>query len=246
MTDSCSPQHPRASFDGLADRYDEWYESPEGAAVFREEVTCLRSLCPKCRGRWLEVGVGTGRFASEMGIVEGLDPSPKMLERAARRGVRIHAGAAEHLPFPDGAFDGVLMALALCFVQEAAQALRESSRVLRPSGTLLVGIVQAESAWGRLYVEKAAEGHPVYSLATFRTVSETVELAGREGFVLRESASALFWKPGDTPMSEVRIDRHTDVSAGFVALRFQNHGIVHEPAAVPVKSRDDEQRQHGH
>lgn len=240
MDESGSPQHPRAPFDALADRYDEWYESAEGLAVLCEESACLKALCPKCHGRWLEVGVGTGRFALEMGIAEGIDPSLKMLEHAARRGVRTHTGAAEHLPFLDGSFDGVLMALALCFVRDSRQALRESARVLRPSGTLLVGIVPADSSWGRLYAQKAAEGHPAYSLASLRTISETVALAEGAGFVLRASASALLWNPGDMPVSEARIERRTDGGAGFAALRFEHLVNVNDSAPVPVEGRDGE------
>ena len=213
-----------AAFDTLADRYDRWYDSAKGAAISREELACLRLACPERCGRWVEVGVGTGRFASALGIAEGIDPSPKMLERAARRGIRTHLGNAESLPFPNGTFVGTLMALTLCFVQDAGQALRECARVLRPSGTLLLGIVPADSPWGELYARKAAEGHPVYSLATFRTAAETVELAEREDFVLRESASALFWKPGDTAGREPRIRRGAAEGAGFAALRFENGG----------------------
>jgi len=67
-----------ATFDAVADRYDRWYESTEGAVIFREESACLRAICPQCRGRWLEVGVGTGRFASEMGS-RLLKLNPRML-----------------------------------------------------------------------------------------------------------------------------------------------------------------------
>ena len=222
-----------AAFDALAHRYDEWYESAEGAAVFREESACLRAVCPQRQGRWLEVGVGTGRFASDLGIAEGIDPSPRMLEYAARRGIRIYLETAESLPFPNGTFDGVLMALALCFVQDAGQALRQCARVLRPSGTLLLAFVPANSAWSKWYGRKAAEGHPIYSLARFRTVPETVTLAESVGFVLRESAGALFWNPGDTPGREPRIERGAVEGAGFLALRFENRGITHGSGINP-------------
>jgi ubiquinone/menaquinone biosynthesis C-methylase UbiE len=213
-----------AAFDTLARRYDRWYDNAKGAAILHEELACLRLACPERCGRWLEVGVGTGRFASALGIAEGIDPSPKMLEYAVRRGIRTHSGNAESLPFQDGIFDGVLMALTLCFVQDARQTLRECARSLRPSGTLLLGIVPADSPWGELYARKAAEGHRVYSLARFRTVPETVALAEREDFVLRESASALFWKPGDMAGREPRIQRGAAEGSGFAALRFENGG----------------------
>ena len=221
------------AFDRLADRYDGWYDSAEGAVIFRDEVTCLQLLCPERRGRWVEVGVGTGRFASALGIAEGLDPSPKMLDRAAQRGVCTHSGAAEELPFPDRTFDGVLMALTLCFVQDAGQALRECARVLRPSCTLLLGIVPSDNPWGELYARKAAAGHPVYSLARFRTVSETVALAESGGFVLRDSASALFENPGAAQDWNPRVERGTLKGAGFVALRFESCRVRLSEGQVP-------------
>lgn len=214
------------AFDRLAEAYDGWYESSEGAVIFRDEVTCLQILCPERRGHWVEVGVGTGRFASALGIAEGIDPSTKMMEHAAQRGVRTHAGIAEKLPFPGKTFDGVLMALTLCFVQDAGQALRECARILRSSGTLLLGIVPSDSPWGEFYVREAAEGHPIYALARFHTVAETVALAESQGFAFRESASALFENPGTAPDWKPHVERGAVKGAGFVALRFERCGVL--------------------
>jgi ubiquinone/menaquinone biosynthesis C-methylase UbiE len=218
-------------FDKIAEVYDRWYDSAEGAAIFREELACLQLVCPERRGRWVEVGIGTGRFASALGIAEGIDPSAKMLEYAARRAARTHLGSAESLPFPDAAFDGALMALTLCFVADADQALRESFRILRPAGVLLLGIVPADSPWGRAYARKAAEGHPVYALAHFHTLPEIVTLAEGAGFVLRETASALFWMPGEPPHQAARIERGVITGAGFAALRFDKLEDVPEADA---------------
>jgi ubiquinone/menaquinone biosynthesis C-methylase UbiE len=165
------------AFDAIADAYDRWYDTPEGRAIFRAEVVCLRMLCKEFRGRWLEVGVGTGRFASALGVEEGIDPSPRMLDKAARRGIRTYLATAEDLPFQDGAFDGVLMALALCFVSDAERALRECARVLGPSGMLVIGMIPADGPWGRFYICKARKGHLVYSLARFRSASEIFAMA---------------------------------------------------------------------
>lgn len=212
------------AFDRIAEAYDGWYETPEGQAIFDAEASCLRSLCPQFAGRWLEVGVGTGRFASVLGIGEGVDPSPRMLEIAARRGIRIREGCAESLPFLDGWFDGVLAALTLCFVADPAQALRECRRVLCSDGKLLLGIIPADSAWGIEYAEKASKGHPVYALARFRRATEVVTLAEHAGFGLLSGASTLFWNPGDAPKSEPRVTAGIVAGAGFVGLLFKKAG----------------------
>jgi len=212
----------KSAFNTLADRYDRWYETAQGAAAFREEIACLRTVCPRFRGRWLEVGVGTGRFAAELGIAEGLDPSTTMLRHAAGRGVRVFEGRAEEIPFPDDTFDGILLALSLCFVRDADAALSECARVLRPSGTLLLGIVPAMSPWGGFYARKAAEGHPIYSLAMFRTLAETTAFAEKRGFGLCASASGLLWSPDGLPDAEPCVEPCGKESAGFAALRFKH------------------------
>jgi len=98
------------AFDPIAVSYDQWYDSREGRIIFGAELGCFRQLCGSCLGRWLEVGVGTGRFASSLGIGEGIDPSPRMLEIESKRGIRSYGRRAEALPFPDDAFDGILLA----------------------------------------------------------------------------------------------------------------------------------------
>lgn len=116
--------------------------------IFSTELKCLRSLSGRFHGRWLEVGVGTGRFAANLGATEGIDVSPRMLSIAAGRGIKVCEGRAEALPFPDRSFDGILMVLTLCFVAYPMQAIRECRRVLRSEGRLLLGIVPADSPLG--------------------------------------------------------------------------------------------------
>jgi SAM-dependent methyltransferase len=207
------------AFDRMAEAYDRWYETPEGRALFDAELQCLRSLRGQGRGRWLEVGVGTGRFARSLGIAEGIDPAPRMLEIAASRGIQVHEGSAEGLPFAAGSFDGVLMALTLCFVENAARALRECRRVLRPDGRLLLGTLPADGPWGREYLEKGSRGHPVYALGHFRTAAEIVELCQGAGFGLVDAASTLFWNPGEEP--QPRAEKGVVSNAGFVGFLFE-------------------------
>jgi ubiquinone/menaquinone biosynthesis C-methylase UbiE len=211
-------------FDDIAEAYDRWYDEPEGRAILKAELACLRRAAGGFDGRWLEVGVGTGRFASNLGIGEGVDPSGEMLRLASVRGIQATPGKAESLSHGNDEFDGVLMALALCFILDAKQALRECWRVLLPAGTLLLGVVPADSPWGEAYEEKKATGHPVYRHAVFRTTTETIQLAEEAGFVLQQTASTLFSPPDGAPENDPRVKNGNDRSAGFVALRFMKNG----------------------
>ena len=213
------------AFDPIAESYDRWYDSPEGRIIFKAELSCLRMLCGQCPGRWLEVGVGTGRFASSLGIGEGIDPSPRMLEFAARRGIRTYEGLSEALPFPDGTFDGVLLAAALCFIEDPGQALRECHRILTPDGRLLLGDIPADSPWGRAYTKKGSEARSVYSHAKFHTSSEIAALVECAGFALQGAVSTLFWVPGVTPEDEPLIKPGMVPEAGFLGLLFTKKGI---------------------
>ncbi|MFZ5979157.1 MAG: class I SAM-dependent methyltransferase [Candidatus Zixiibacteriota bacterium] len=215
-----------SSFDSIAEKYDRWFESPEGQAIFATELDCLRSLCPEFRGRWIEIGVGTGRFASALGIQEGIDPSSPMLAIAEKRGIRVTPGSAENLPFQESAFNGILLALALCFVNNAERTLSECHRILIPSGRLLLGIIPADGPWGREYIAKARGGHSVYSQARFRTVAETLESAKSHGFKLTASASALFWPPHQKPPPQPDVTAGIVADAGFLGLLFERKSDI--------------------
>jgi ubiquinone/menaquinone biosynthesis C-methylase UbiE len=47
--------------------------------------------------------------------------------------VKVVDGTAEHLPFPDAAFNTVVASLVLCTIPDLAQTLAEARRVLRPA-----------------------------------------------------------------------------------------------------------------
>jgi ubiquinone/menaquinone biosynthesis C-methylase UbiE len=215
-----------APFDALANDYDAWYDEPVGRAILAAELDCLRRLVGTCHGRWLEVGVGSGRFAAGLEIGEGIDPAANMLQLAARRGVRTYLGTADNLPFPDGSLDGILLALTMCFIDDPAEALRECRRVLTVNGVLLVGIVPADSPWGLLYARKKAKGHRIYASATFRTVQQTVDLVEAAGLRLRNAASTLLRNPDEPVESPPRVEDDADHRAGFVALAFAVHATA--------------------
>ncbi len=208
-------------FDTIANAYDQWYDTPKGRAIFRAELACLGSLHDTGYEGWLEVGVGTGCFAHSLGISSGIDPSPQMLAMAAGRGINTCEGCAEYLPFPAASFNGILLALTLCFIEAPEQALKECRRVLRPAGRLLVGIVPVDSPWGRAYSARAERKHTVYSAGQFRTAAHMEALARDAGFQLVHAQSTLFWKPGQAPEARPRIETGIIPEAGFLGLLFR-------------------------
>lgn len=221
-------------FDNLAEPYDRWYDQPAGRAIFRAELACLRALCPGAFDGWIEVGAGAGRFAQALDIRFALDPSASMLALAAKRGVHACLGEAGRRPFARESFNGVLLAMALCFIDDATSALRECCRILRGGGCLLLGTVTAESAWGRAYKKKADRGHPIYSCARFRTLPETVALAEQADFTLCGMAGTLYWKPGAKPDPVPRIERQSVAGAGFVALLLEKSEARADPLVARI------------
>ena len=206
-------------FEVYADDYDRWFDSPGGRSIFLDEVSCLRELVPKVKGRWLEIGVGTGRFAEALGIREGLDPSEAVLKRAAKRGVHTRRARGEALPYPDCTFDGLLMVTTICFLSDPQQTLRECFRVLKDDRCLIVGFVPSDSSWGRVYTEKAREGHRFYSVARFYTRDQIVGLATQTGLVLDTAQSCLFSRNGKLE-ADSSLQENLSADAGFVALKF--------------------------
>ncbi len=206
-------------FDTEASRYDEWFNSPDGRVIFAQEVACLRGLLGKTVGRWLEIGVGTGRFAQALGIGEGIDPSSAILSYASSRGIRTQLGYGENLPYSENSFDGVLMVVTICFLADPVKAFEECRRVLKEEGRLIVGLVPADSPWGELYVRKGSEGHIFYSSAKFYTCEEVIGIADATGFIFAGARSCLLTSP-DEPATDLSIRKGVVTGAGFVALQF--------------------------
>ena len=79
-------------FENLAGRYDAWFDSPKGRKIFAAETHAVRDLLEEMPRPWLDVGVGTGRFAQALGVDDGIDPSLEVLKIAAHRNIKIWLG----------------------------------------------------------------------------------------------------------------------------------------------------------
>jgi len=201
-------------FEALTARYDAWFERHQLA--YLSELKALRALLPEGPFSGLEVGVGTGRFASALGIWVGVDPANKCLKLARERGVEAILAIGEALPFREGAFDVVLMVVTFCFLADPEAALSEGHRVLKPEGRLLVGIIDRESKLGVLYTRKKAEGCPFYRDAVFYTPAEVVGMLKEHGFLVKKVVQTLFKLPWE--LNEVEEPEEGYGRGSFVAI----------------------------
>ena len=175
-------------FDRLTERYDHWFERHADAYV--AELLAVRALLP-LGGESLEVGVGTGRFAGPLGVGWGIDPATAVLPYARQRGVVPVRGTAEALPFTAASFDSVLVVTTVCFVDSVAKHLAEVRRVLKPGGSLLVGLIDRDSPLGRVYRQRQAES-PFYAPAHFLSSAELGEALAAAGLQADAWAQTLF------------------------------------------------------
>ncbi len=85
-------------------------------------------------------GIGTyvGRIAQYASYVAGIDIDYEYVAVGARTLPNLAVAAAEALPFPDGAFDVVLLHEVLEHVHDDRQAVHEAWRVLGPGGRIVI------------------------------------------------------------------------------------------------------------
>jgi ubiquinone/menaquinone biosynthesis C-methylase UbiE len=105
-------------------------------------------MVPRAAGEVMELGAGTGmNFAlydpARVRSVVAVEPDPYMLRRAVPRAeaapvpVTLVDADGAALPFEDASFDDVVCTWVLCTIPDAAAAVAEVRRVLRPGGRLL-------------------------------------------------------------------------------------------------------------
>ncbi|GAG27255.1 unnamed protein product, partial [marine sediment metagenome] len=147
-------------------KYDSWYDRNKFA--YLSEIKAIKKVLPK-KGRGLEIGVGTGRFAAPLKITIGIDPSKEMIEIARKRGVDARLGTGEKLPFRNTTFDYVAIIITICFVEDPLRVLKETRRVLKKNGKIIVGIIDKDSFLGKFYRKKKSI---FYKEANFFSVKE--------------------------------------------------------------------------
>jgi SAM-dependent methyltransferase len=156
--------------------------------------------------RVLDVGCGTGvsltdlaRAVAPGGAVTGLDHAPALLEEARQRVdaagigamVRLDAGDAQALPYPDATFDAAHISRVLIHLTEPDRAIAEARRVVRPGGWVVaiepdfdgmrIDHIDAEAARFLVAGHSATIRHPAMGLELYRRLDDA-------GLVEREIA----------------------------------------------------------
>ncbi len=178
----------RFDFGPVADTYDKWYETAEGAMYDRLEKKAVSRYLPRDvhRMKLLEVGCGTGhwsRFFADRGFeVTGIDISENMIRVAQSKAIEnasFQVADAHCLPFADGAFDVSAAITTLEFVRGPDLVLQEMVRCTRrPGGQLVVGVLNALAPLNR---NRQRNPESLYSKARLfspRQVTQLLELYG--------------------------------------------------------------------
>ena len=104
-------------------------------------------ICPRAHGTVLEVGFGSGLNlphydASRVEHLYGLEPSPGMRKRAAKRmaaspiSVELLDLSGEAIALEGQSVDSILITYTMCTIPDVAAALGEMRRVLRDGGEI--------------------------------------------------------------------------------------------------------------
>ncbi len=127
-----------ARYDDVAEWYDAEFATTHLGLSAREVVLRLLGEGP---GRLLDLGCGGGAhavaFAERGWTVTGVDISSAQLELAQARGIEVLEVDAAALPFEDESFDTVVSMFTHTDVDDFAAVIRETTRVLRPGGSLV-------------------------------------------------------------------------------------------------------------
>lgn len=136
----------------------------------------------------LEIGSGPGRglaYAAALapkGFVAGVDISNVMVAQARRRTreaicegrVEVRQGSVSALPYPNEQFDKALAINSYYFWPRPQADLREVRRVLKPGGTLALGVRAQDAARGAMYNRRSLTEEQIAAIA------HTLALAGFE------------------------------------------------------------------
>lgn len=168
----------RQAFEDNADDYDRWFD--DHPQIYSAQLSMLRDAVP-AEVLVLEIGVGSGRFASPLGISLGIDPSHALAAIAKRRGIETVIGVGEHTPFRGNTCDAILMMTVICFLDDPLPVFLEAHRLLKQGGALVLGFIEKDGAIARRYQNEKVKGR-FLRYATYYSVDDIAAFYRNAGF----------------------------------------------------------------
>lgn len=220
------------NFEGLAKDYDLWYGTPFGKYADKLEKKLIFEFLSTIGGKTiLDVGCGTGKYTLRLtnlgAIVFGLDPSVKMLKIAKEKNGKIPfiLGTAENLPFKPHSFDVIVSITSLCFVSDARKATEEMKRDVKPTGKIVVGVL---NKWSLYTIGKKIKSHfkeSIYGEARFYDILELKNLFGEVRW--DSTLFALDWMPSRMLKIFLRSENFLSILlkpfGAFIVIEAKNH-----------------------
>jgi len=192
-------------------------------ARFQLEVACIKLVCQALEQPFLEIGIGTGRFAKALKIEYGIDISAAVLKFAKKRGIVVIRGKGENLPFINDSFGAVFIIVTLCFVDEPLKVLKEASRVLRDNGSIILGLILKESPWASFYKKKGEEGNVFYRIAKFYSFKELKAMIEKAGLKIEDVYSTIFQDPTEDALHLEPARKGYFKDAGFIVMKLNKN-----------------------
>ncbi len=194
-----------AFFDGHAamDAYDVFTPETNSRLV----ATCARLANFAPGMRVADLGCGSGVFTDLLNRqgykAVGLDLSPKLIALARSKYPKVEflEGDVEHLPFPDGSLDGVLLSGLVHHLPDPARCAGEVFRVLKSGGSFVAFDPNRTNPFMYLYRDRSS---PFYS---------SVGVTENERPVLAHEVAAAFGGRG----FKVGTDYISDLSYRYLA-----------------------------
>lgn len=139
---------PVSAFITEARDFDYWFDKNRN--IFEAEFLAEKELFPGSENS-VSIGVGSGLFASRLGIKKGVEPSENMANLARERGIDVKIGRAEKIPYENETFKTVLLSTVLSYCDDPLKALQESYRILKKDGYIVVSFLSREGSYSMLY-----------------------------------------------------------------------------------------------
>ena len=200
------------TYDKTWKEYDGWYDTHQ--ALYQSQIKALKKIV--LSGQGLEIGVGTGRFASPLAVRFGLDPSLNMLKLAKQRNIKVVLGFGESLPFKNESFNFVTIVYTIELVDDPLRFLKEAVRTLKKRGALILGMLDRESSWGKFYKQKAAQSK-YYNVFRFFSPEEILQIFKKLPLEYKVAFQTQFHPPPD--IKDIEEPKKGFGQGGFVVLK---------------------------